>query len=473
MERERAERGGRDGMALGEALELAVKWALPASPLFLAILMLLAHAPYAAPIVPAAHFYLACTCGAVVGLAICLLPIRTTAVVAVGMCVLGGVALETAWLVLLMAERTGSAALLLCGAAAGGLSSAWLLVLWLWVGQSPSVTCEMLKFACVFGVAYVLYTLFSVVPHAGAVSYFFPVLTCVPLSVLARGQVLAGKGVEPCARLVPVSRPRVGRVLVTAALLAAFGAGFAALGFGGERVEQGAGLLALLLVGCLLTRPGDAELLRIAAMPLVVLALCYEALAGHGNAFAFFLAGCGSLVTWLFLQHRFGRGEPVLTTVRAIALRIAFIATCAGVGIFVGYAVFESLDVEPVAQLFTLVAVIVLVDFVWRAVSLPRVVSAGEGMGLVEPPCVAGEVAWACVGAEPANLPGERELYASLGLSPREVQVAELLCESRSVSYISQVLGMAPSTTKTHVRHIYEKAGVHSRSDLQLLARGR
>ena len=77
------------------------------------------------------------------------------------------------------------------------------------------------------------------------------------------------------------------------------------------------------------------------------------------------------------------------------------------------------------------------------------------------------------MGAEPANLPGERELYASLGLSPREVQVAELLCESRSVSYISQVLGMAPSTTKTHVRHIYEKAGVHSRSDLQLLARGR
>ena len=366
-----------------------------------------------------------------------------------------------------------AAALLLCGAAAGGLSSAWLLVLWLWVGQSPSVMCEMLKFACVFGVAYVLYTLFSVVPHAGVVSYFFPVLTCAPLSVLARNQVLSGKGVAPCGQIEPAFHPQAGRVLVTAALLAAFGAGFAALGFGGERVEQGAGLLALLLAGCLLVRPGDAELLRIAAMPLVVLALCYEALAGHGNAFAFFLAGCGSLVTWLFLQHRFAHGEPVFTTIRAIALRIAFIATCAGAGILVGYTAFESLDVEPVAQLFTLVAVIVLVDFVWRAVSLPRVRAAGLGAGVaVEPQRAVGEDAQACLSVQSANLPGMQGFYASLSLSPREAQVAGLLCESRSVSYISQVLGMAPSTTKTHVRHVYEKAGVHSRTDLQLLAQG-
>ena len=27
---------------------------------------------------------------------------------------------------------------------------------------------------------------------------------------------------------------------------------------------------------------------------------------------------------------------------------------------------------------------------------------------------------------------------------------------------------MADSTAKTHVRHVYEKAGVHSRSELQL-----
>ena len=46
--------------------------------------------------------------------------------------------------------------------------------------------------------------------------------------------------------------------------------------------------------------------------------------------------------------------------------------------------------------------------------------------------------------------------------------MAQLLCQNRSVRYISRTLGMADSTAKTHVRHVYEKAGVHSRSEFQL-----
>lgn len=449
----------REAMPLGTALELALRWALPASPLFLAILMLLAHAPYASPVVPAAYFYLACTAGALAGLAVCLAPRRTTPACARALCVGGGVVLEAAWLVLLAGERASSAALLLAGAAAGGLSSAVLLVMWLWVGQSSSLVCEMTKFACAFAVAYLLYTLFSVIPHAGVVSYLFPVITCVPLAVSAGSQARAGRGAGPLEPPTGQARASAWRIFITGALLASFGAGFAALGFGGELVEQGAGLLALLLAACVLARPRDAELLRVCAMPLVVFSLCYEALAGHGNAFAFFLAGCGSLVIWLFLQHRFGCGEPRLTTVRAIAARIAFIAVCAGVGMLAGHAAFETLDVGALERLFFLVALIVGVDFAWRATTLPRVLPVADAVGAPAPVDDAGET----------DSPGE--LYAHLGLSPREAQVADLLCESRSVSYISEVLGMAPSTTKTHVRHVYEKAGVHSRDELQLLAR--
>ena len=457
----------REAMPVGTVLELALRWALPASPLFLAILMLLAHAPYAAPLVPAAHFYLACTVGALAGLVCCAAPRRTTPACAQALCAGGGVALEVAWLVLLVGERASSAALLLAGAAAGGLSSAVLLVMWLWVGQSPSLACEMTKFACAFGVAYLLYTLFSVIPHAGVVSYLFPVITCVPLVVSARAQARAHQGTGPL-ELPGTERPGAWRVFVTGALLASFGAGFAALGFGGELVEQGAGLLALLLAACVLARPADAELLRVCAMPLVVFSLCYEALAGHGNAFAFFLAGCGSLVIWLFLQHRFGYGEPLTTTVRAIAARIAFIAACAGAGMLAGYVAIEALDVDALRRLLFLVALVVGVDFAWRATTLPRtrVEGAPVASAAAVPPAAA--QAPACGVREPD---ASRALYADLGLSPREAQVADLLCESRSVSYISQVLGMAPSTTKTHVRHVYEKAGVHSRDELQLLAR--
>ena len=57
-------------------------------------------------------------------------------------------------------------------------------------------------------------------------------------------------------------------------------------------------------------------------------------------------------------------------------------------------------------------------------------------------------------------------------LSPREAEVARLLYENRSASYICDTLDLAPSTVKTHVRHIYEKTGVHSRSELQILAEG-
>ena len=64
-------------------------------------------------------------------------------------------------------------------------------------------------------------------------------------------------------------------------------------------------------------------------------------------------------------------------------------------------------------------------------------------------------------------------LAETFGLTPRETEVAALLCENRSVPYICERLGLATSTAKTHVSRIYEKAGVHSRGALQLLATSR
>ena len=64
-------------------------------------------------------------------------------------------------------------------------------------------------------------------------------------------------------------------------------------------------------------------------------------------------------------------------------------------------------------------------------------------------------------------------LAETFGLTPRETEIAALLCENRSVPYIYERLGLATSTTKTHVSRIYEEAGVHSRDALQLLATSR
>jgi LuxR family transcriptional regulator, maltose regulon positive regulatory protein len=49
------------------------------------------------------------------------------------------------------------------------------------------------------------------------------------------------------------------------------------------------------------------------------------------------------------------------------------------------------------------------------------------------------------------------------GLSPRELEVYELIVQGRTNREISQVLFISESTTKVHVRHILEKLGVRSR----------
>jgi len=51
-------------------------------------------------------------------------------------------------------------------------------------------------------------------------------------------------------------------------------------------------------------------------------------------------------------------------------------------------------------------------------------------------------------------------------LSPREREVYELLTQGRSNKDIARSLFISESTTKVHVRHIYEKLGVHTRAEL-------
>lgn len=58
------------------------------------------------------------------------------------------------------------------------------------------------------------------------------------------------------------------------------------------------------------------------------------------------------------------------------------------------------------------------------------------------------------------------ELAAAHGLSPRETEVFVLLAQGRSHAFIQEELGLAASTVKTHVAHIYGKFGVNGRQEL-------
>jgi DNA-binding CsgD family transcriptional regulator len=61
----------------------------------------------------------------------------------------------------------------------------------------------------------------------------------------------------------------------------------------------------------------------------------------------------------------------------------------------------------------------------------------------------------------------EREAFARrYGLSPREAAVAELVLRGYGNPAIAVALGIAATTTKRHLTHIFDKIGVDSRTQL-------
>lgn len=73
--------------------------------------------------------------------------------------------------------------------------------------------------------------------------------------------------------------------------------------------------------------------------------------------------------------------------------------------------------------------------------------------------------------AKSAGLTAPRERRPRERLSPREQEVYELLAQGRTNGEIARTLFISESTTKVHVRHIFEKLGVRTRAEAAGLAR--
>lgn len=59
-----------------------------------------------------------------------------------------------------------------------------------------------------------------------------------------------------------------------------------------------------------------------------------------------------------------------------------------------------------------------------------------------------------------------RALAQEHGLTPREVEVFDLLARGRSIPYVRDALVISKETAATHAKHVYAKLGVHSRQEL-------
>jgi DNA-binding CsgD family transcriptional regulator len=60
--------------------------------------------------------------------------------------------------------------------------------------------------------------------------------------------------------------------------------------------------------------------------------------------------------------------------------------------------------------------------------------------------------------------PGNPAAVASLGLTPREVEVLALLAAGKANKEIARALGVSPNTVKTHLARLYGKLGAASRT---------
>ena len=51
-------------------------------------------------------------------------------------------------------------------------------------------------------------------------------------------------------------------------------------------------------------------------------------------------------------------------------------------------------------------------------------------------------------------------------LTPRELEIMQLLCKGRTKAYIAETLYLTENTVKGHTKHIYSKLDVHSKQEL-------
>lgn len=59
-----------------------------------------------------------------------------------------------------------------------------------------------------------------------------------------------------------------------------------------------------------------------------------------------------------------------------------------------------------------------------------------------------------------------QKLAQDSGLTPREAEILALIALGRSAKYIAEELVISYNTTRTHIRHVYEKLNIHSKQEL-------
>ena len=77
-----------------------------------------------------------------------------------------------------------------------------------------------------------------------------------------------------------------------------------------------------------------------------------------------------------------------------------------------------------------------------------------------------GPIAPAPSSPRPARRAGERDPSTIDELTPQELQIALLLTAGKTTRETAAALFLSPKTVEYHLRHVYQKLGIHSRDEL-------
>ena len=352
--------------------------------------------------------------------------------------------------------------------AATALGGAILFCLWAEVYSQMGSTQIVVYGAGSCLVAFGLYVLVSTMMHPYAVlaTALLPVgsFACVASSfVLVPREVARSKA----------ARYAVPWKIVAIMALAGFASGLAGSvllnpdGQGAVHRIWATGVAGAVILGLALLRPEkfDARFLAQACVPLA-LAACVLMPAAWSNAgfavsflvkLAYVWFTIFALMLLANLAFRFG-----VPTLRMFAIARA----CSEGAIFLGVTMRGFLQSSGLSQDGTVllisacagvVAVCVCV-LLWQS---ERAVNADWGAAGIE--VASGE---RVMGPRERLIVRCEQLAQMHALTARETEVLTLIAQRKTRSEIEQELFLSQNTVKTHVRHIYAKLGIHSKSDV-------
>lgn len=429
--------------------EQDVLWAVCVAPLLVCVFQFLFYTPSSVEAAKSALLYGAALAGAAVGCLACMAAARRGGrgrAASVGF----GCMLEAAWIILLVDYRTQGLPTCVSSFFVGA-SAAGLLVLWSCVGRSESPRCELARYALAVAIAFATQMILNGALNLSFLSHACTVLTTVCLVVFQtkRRDALGVGGVpEQGARRVR-GRWKRASWLASAAVVVALGAGLAVLGHGGHHVEYAAGLLCVMLAVPLFARGGRSfALLGIESIPASMVALCAAALLDSMLPFVLYMAAVCLFLMWTVLHDRVEGQMLAAADLGETARSVLWVTVALAVGFAAACCALRASDCTMVQACMVLVALLAVAGYAWLTVLF---------------------VFDDRVHGDRASVEGDVQgAFAAWGFSPREAQVGQLLYEGHSLDEICSALDMAEGTAKTHVRHIYEKSGTHSKVELHI-----